>query len=341
MRKRCPPFLKFIFTVFLLFPASCSDLFAPTLPSPAQSALIQNGLVEITNNNVAAAVLNDLTDLGARYPGNPNLDAYRNRLEAYFTACGLAVTRQPVTCAAPRFAYGPVTMENLIWTLAGADASLAPVLVTAHWDSIPWGPGADDNASGCAGVIEIARVISALSLHFRRPITFVLFALEEESLVGSAYYAAHMSRAPALVLNMDLIGFTSARETLYPLSDVLLGFPATGDFIGVLASRPSGRAGLTWARAADDFVPDLPYYFAVIDGNVSNDPLITQVMRSDHASFWPYGVPAIMFSDTAEFREGAPCHTFADAPAAIDATFMLNVIKSVFADLCIEAELIP
>ena len=132
-------------------------------------------------------------------------------------------------------------MDNLIWTKPGTDPSLAPVFVTAHWDSVPMGPGANDNGSGCACLIEIARVVEALNLNFRRTVVLIMFAMEEENLAGSAYYAAHMTSHPALVLNLDMIGYTAARETLYPLSDVLLDFPSTGDFIAVLASRPAAQ----------------------------------------------------------------------------------------------------
>jgi aminopeptidase YwaD len=340
--KRWIDLLKLAAAAALLFSSSCSDFITPTRATPAQRDKINQGLALISIPSIGG-FLTDLTVNGPRHPTyKTEMDAYQALLEGYFTSYGVySFSSQPVTVANPRFAPGPISMNNLIWTKVGTDPSLAPVLVTAHWDSVPWGPGANDNGSGCACLIEIARVISALHLSFRRTVVFVMFALEEEGMPGSAYYAAHMTQYPALVLNLDMLGYTSAHETLVPLSDVLLNFPSTGDFIGVLASRPAARAGLTWIRAADDFVPELKYYFAICDSNVSNDPLMSEVMRGDHASFWPYGVPAIMCSDTAEFREGSPYHTAADTPAHIDFDFLLANVKATFADLCIEAEVMP
>ncbi len=333
--------MKLVAATALLFSCSCSDFIEPTLASPAQRLKITQGVDEITNHNDIFSVLTALTELGPRHPTNAAMATYESRLTGYFNPAIFSLSTQSVTVVHPRFATLPLTMDNLIWTKPGTDPLLAPVFVTAHWDSVPYGPGANDNGSGCACLIEIARVIEALNLDFRRTVVLVMFALEEENLAGSAYYTSHMTSYPALVLNLDMIGYTAASETLYPLSDVLLDFPSTGDFIAVLASRPASRAGLTWTRAASDFVPNLKYYLAVCDSNVSNDPLMSEVMRGDHASFWPYGVPAIMCTDTAGFREGSPYHTADDTPAHIDFTFLLSNIKATFADLCIEAEVIP
>jgi hypothetical protein len=330
--------------LIVLFLFTCTPPIGPLLPTAAQSAVIQQGITEITNNNVAMTVLTELNGNGARYATNPSLFLYENRLINRLTTYGITVTTQTVVHANPKYSTADsLTMDNIIGELTGSDSTLAPIVVSAHWDAVPWSPGMNDNASGCAAVIEIARVINARGLQFRRTIQFIIFGLEEENLSGSYYYTMNLppSQYPALDINMDMIGFTSPREALFPGSDVLLGFPTTGDFIGVLASNLSARQGLTFARAADTFVPELRYYFALCDNNMNNNPLYTLVMRSDHAAFWRLGIPGLMLSDTADFREGSPYHTYDDDLAHIDMNFLLAITKAVFADLCIEADVVP
>jgi hypothetical protein len=340
---KLPVFLICLLSILFF---SCTFPKSPVLPTPAQAIKIQEGIDEITANNITNTVLTQLYNpaWGKRYPSNSLIVNYENLIIGFFTAYGYSCVKQPVVCQTPHLIsedQGPLVMNNLIFTKLGTDPTLAPILITAHWDCAPVSPGIDDNGSGCAGVIEIARAIAQTGLTFQRTIIFILFALEEESLIGSSYYAAHMAQSPQAVINFEMIGFTSAHENPYPFTDVMLGFPKTGDFIAVFASYFSDELGLTFIAAAERFVPRLPYYLTVCDSNFSNNPLLTLMLRSDHTPFWERGVPALMLTDTAELRDGTPYHTTDDTIDHINITFLLNVTKAAFATLSIEAEINP
>jgi aminopeptidase YwaD len=315
----------------------------PTIPTPAQSAAIQDGLDEIAANNNVMTVLGTLYDggiLGVRFPTNIFCGIYENMLVHYFSLYGYTATLQEVAGVNPYYQSDPLIMNNIIAVLPGTEPSLGPVLVSAHWDAYPGSPGIDDNASGCVGVLEIARAVSARGLQFRRTIIFILFALEEENCAGSYFFVRQADRRPYAVFNMDMIGFTSAREGPVPLGGAI-GFPEKGDFIGVFAPDFSSRIGMTFVYAASTFVPSLRYYFGLCDANMSGNPHLSLLLRGDQLPFWERGVPGLLITDTADLREGAVYHSENDTIDNIDTGFMLDVIKAVFAAVCIEADIIP
>ena len=264
-----------------------------------------------------------------------------------FQSWGYAVTKSAVTVdrafgidpSTGGFAWvdGPFTMDNLIAEKPGTDPSLRPVFLSAHYDTMPGTPGADDNGSGCAGVMEAARVLQAISL--RRTVRFIIFGFEEEGLVGSSAYANSLSDAdlPESVLNIETAGFTSAREGQVIVAGSLLGLPKTGDFIGAFGSSRSRALTLDCLSAAQMCAPDLKVYAASADSNLSSDPFLRDILRSDQTPFWERGVPAIMFTDTANLREGSPYHTSQDDVTRIDFEFLTNVIRTAIAVLCIRA----
>jgi Zn-dependent M28 family amino/carboxypeptidase len=138
-----------------------------------------------------------------------------------------------------------------------------------------------------------------------------------------------------------MIGFTSDVQFALPLTDVLLTFPEVGDFIGVVASDFSKDLGLSFCLVADEFVPSLPTYYIGADAALQNNPLLTDFMRSDHISFWAKGIPSIMVTDTANLRKNTPYHTSEDTIDKLDIPYMIDVIKTVAALTCLEAELLP
>ncbi len=201
------------------------------------------------------------------------------------------------------------TAENLAARVAGNGAVSGVVLVTAHYDAIAsrtsgwpanWrtlpAPGADDNATGVAALMEAARVLSGRDLPF--DVMFVLFSGEELGLLGSR---AFVDALPAIdpgriigVLNCDMIGY-----------------PFAGPPAGTLVSNPASEwlSGLI-AGAAEESDPSFP--LAVVSPGPSN---------SDHAPFWEASIPAVMFVEP--LREnlliGYPYyHTVADTLGNVD-----------------------
>jgi len=198
---------------------------------------------------------------------------------------------------------------NLVSRVPGAGGVSGVLLVTAHYDAIAlrtagwqenWrtlpAPGADDNATGVAALMEIARVLSARDLPF--DVMFVLFSGEELGLLGSR---AFVDRLPELgvgriigVLNCDMIGY-----------------PFAGNPAGTVISNPASDwlSGMI-AEAAGESDPSFP--LAVVSPGPSN---------WDHASFWEASIPAVTFAEP--LREnlliGSPYyHTLADTSGNVD-----------------------
>ena len=116
------------------------------------------------------------------------------------------------------YPYNELTWHNLVATIPG-DSSLDPgephLVVGAHIDTVAGSPGADDNASGVAAVMEAARILASSTLNLR--VDFVFFTLEESGRIGSARYAADAKAAGEDILEMiavDSIAFGSADEDL-------------------------------------------------------------------------------------------------------------------------------
>jgi len=265
--------------------------------------------------------------------GEP-LSVYEDRIVRRFENCGYAVELQPVLLPEPDT---EITMNNIIAVKEGTDPSLAPVLYTVHWDSVSRGPGIDDNASACAAVLEAARILSSRGC--RRTIYFILFAFEEEGLIGSYHFMENNDTQIYGIINFDMIGYAAQGQDILPLTDIFIDFPTIGDFIAVFASHFSADWTLTYAYAIETFVPELPYYMAILDNNLANNPLFWDTLRSDHTAMWEQGIPGVFLTDTADLREGHPYHSDEDTIENIDQDFFLRNVKAGLAALCIQTGL--
>jgi Zn-dependent M28 family amino/carboxypeptidase len=243
------------------------------------------------------------------------------------------------------FTYHGRVGINLLARKSGSDLSLPPLLVCAHYDTVQGSLGADDNASGVAVMLECARLLAPLALP--RTIDFLALDMEErqpeegQGLVGSGAFVREQGKARgyAGVFNLETVGFTSGPGTqrLPPGFPVLFpavyqhlvqrGFPGDGlALVSNRASAPLAQALLAAARARAsdlDIVPvELP----------EGVPLPGDLFRSDHASFWAAGIPAIMLTDTANFRN-PHYHTSTDTPDTLDYSFMARVTSALGATL--------
>lgn len=170
------------------------------------------------------------------------------------------------------------------------------VLIVAHYDTVPNSPGADDNASGVAGLLETAGVLARH--RFTHDLVFVAFALEEYGNPGSLYYVEQAKAAGAAiagVFDLEMIGYTGPTQTVPPGIQA----PAIGDFIGVVGNRRSEELVSLFKETAALIVPSLPVQPLVVEGNGEHLPLVRQ---SDHTPFWEAGYPAVMITDTAFLR---------------------------------------
>ncbi|MFY9345790.1 MAG: M20/M25/M40 family metallo-hydrolase [Planctomycetota bacterium] len=225
-----------------------------------------------------------------------------------------------------------VKHHNLIAEKRGQGASAATVCeLGAHYDTVPFGPGADDNGSGVAAVLETARLLATVATD--KTIRFVFYAMEEEGLVGSRAHVEQLVRQgqiPEAALVLDMVGFASDAEDSQqaPVRIPLLAWvPYTGNFLVDAGNFASGWLGNLFEDCVDCYVPELPYFSVNRLAGWFADSA-----RSDHASYWAAGIDAILLSDTAEMRN-PNYHRASDVPATIDPVFLRRNTQAVLATM--------
>lgn len=198
--------------------------------------------------------------------------------------------------------------RNVIATRRGRVRPDERILLLAHYDTVAGSPGADDNASGVAVLLEAAALLAPL--RFERTVHFVGVSLEENSredergsgLRGSGALAAH-ARAEgweiAGVAVLESVAYAGAEFVQAAPSGVPVPVPATGDFLAVIGNERSRGLVEAFARAATRPGIDLPLFPLAVPGN---GELLPDTRRSDHAPFWDAGYGAIMLTDTTNFR---------------------------------------
>jgi hypothetical protein len=286
----------------------------PMSPSATVDADLQAGL---------KAHLQALSvDIGERsVVRGDGLDRARAYIRGAFENAGLKVTEQA-------YEYQGRPVANLIADLPGQDPAARPYLIGAHYDSVPGTPGADDNASGVAVMLELAR--RAVAQPPPVALRFVAFTLEEPPThatdrQGSHVFVEELVRSgggtPGAII-LEMVGLTTPKQN-YPLFLQWAGYPEAGNFIGVVgngASRAFGERAVAGMRRN----PALPVesLFVWFDGWVLYDTRL-----SDHAPFWNHGLPALMITDTAYFRN-RNYHGPGDRAETLDYPFMANLVIS-------------
>ena len=249
------------------------------------------------------------------------LDQAERYLIGAFEAAGLGVVRQS-------YRYRGRTVANLVGDLRGASRERAPIVVGAHYDTVVGTPGADDNASALAVMLELASLIARKSPG--APVRFVAFTGEEPPAFntehqGSRVFVRRLRQAGHKVAGaiiLEMVGFTSAVQR-YPPVLRLLGYPATGDFIGVVGNRSSRAFGESVLRSMRrNAALPVESLFVWFDGWALPDTRL-----SDHAAFWDAGIPALMVTDTAYFRN-PHYHGPGDRPETLDYGFMAQLVRS-------------
>ena len=227
-------------------------------------------------------------------PGN--LQAAEDYVFQQFAAMGYAPRRQS-------FTYMKEEVSNII---AGDENPGGYYILGAHYDTVAGTPGADDNASGVAVLLEAARL--ARNLTPPKPWAFIGFTLEEPpafstSDMGSRVYVNRARQHKANILGMlclEMVGYYSQapHSQSLPLPLKLMGYPTTGNFIGLVSDRRS-RPLMERLEAAIQGSGGLPTVSLAVP---LGGHILPEVRLSDHANFWDEGYPAIMLTDTAFMR---------------------------------------
>ncbi len=234
--------------------------------------------------------------VGARHPlSSPvRLQEIESYLHQQISDAGLTVIKQPFQ------ALGG-TYHNVIGTgLPGQRScqSAPPLIVAAHFDTIEGSPGADDNASALAVMLHVARQVQAMTLV--RPIRFIAFNLEEENLLGSSAYTMLLRKNRETIqgaIVLECVGYASHHPNSQKIPPgVPIAVPTIGNFLAVIGNERSQALTGSVAQAMKSHLPIVPL---VVQGNGEKLP---DTRRSDHTSFWEQDFPAVMLTDTANFR---------------------------------------
>jgi len=222
--------------------------------------------------------------------------------------------------------FGNQAFCNVITEITGTNKKNEIIIIGAHYDSVWLSPGADDNASGVAGLLEIARILA--SNNYLRTIRFVAFANEEHPFsgtenMGSRVYAqslAEKNEDIVAMFSLEMLGFYS-NETgsqKYPAGAGWF-YPDTANFIAFISN--------IYSRSL--LVKAINYYNDVsvpAQGLAAPEFLVPDIRRSDHASFWELGYPAVMITDTSNFRN-VNYHTVGDRIETLDFDRMAGVVS--------------
>jgi Zn-dependent M28 family amino/carboxypeptidase len=232
---------------------------------------------------------------------------------------GYEVRRQPYEVA------GKIC-ENIEAEVRGRERPDDIIIIGAHYDSVQGSPGANDNASGVAATLALARAFADTTP--ARTLRFVLFANEEPPLfqtehMGSRVYAKRSRERGeniVLMLSLETIGYYSdepgSQHLLFPLN---LIYPSTGNFIAFVSNVENGflvRQLVGSFRQQAQFPSEGGALWDLIPG----------IGWSDHWAFWKEGFPAVMVTDTAPFRYPA-YHSHADKPDLVQYEGMARVVS--------------
>jgi len=285
---------------------------APTLPPPTREEAEVAGRLRETVTRLAVGI-------GARDGASVwNLATATDELTALLERMGYEVRRQG-------FDVGDAVAQNLEVTVSGGARGKEVVVVGAHFDTVALSPGANDNASGVAGLVELARAFR--SEKPSRTLRFAFFTHEEEPYsgtpqMGSVVYAKGLAKEEARVtgmMSLDSIGFysTAHGSQRYP-KELAAGRSLVGDFVAVVGNEGS-RALLDQVTGAMKLHATLPVVAEVLPADAPG------AIASDHSSFWQMGFPAILVTDTALHRD-PEYHRAGDLPDRLDFDRMARVV---------------
>jgi len=233
---------------------------------------------------------------------------------------------------------------NIVAEIPGSDPEAGALVLGAHYDGTEGSPGADDNGSAIATLLEMARLLASFSPSdstsrvpgnnagellaispFSKTLKLVFFDQEERQpdgsgLLGSLAFTQDTANIETVegAIILDMVGYAcrTAGCQRYPQGLPLQSVPETGEFLAVLGLSDHtdligafvGSAQTNWPQ-----VISLPIPKATLR-------LFPDLMRSDHAPFWEKGIPAVFVTDTANFRN-ANYHTARDTPDTLDVSF--------------------
>lgn len=308
--------------VFIIV-AACASLFAAALSCPPY-AMAEQEQEQGSSERVMAGLKEHVGFLAGRIGPRHmwregSLDEVAEYIEKVFRQSGFEPRSLP-------YRVEDIEVRNLEAVLPGTDdEGDGMIIVGAHYDTVPGTPGANDNASGVAAMLETARLLQGR--RFTKTVRFVAFVNEEPPFfqtenMGSRVYARSLRKdggKVAAMFSLETVGFYSdtpgSQDYPFPLG---FFYPDTGNFIAFVSNLPSGKL---LDRSLEIFREncDVPVQ------KLAMPALLPGIDWSDHWSFWQEGWHAVMVTDTALYRYGH-YHAPSDTPDRIDYDRLSRVV---------------
>jgi hypothetical protein len=290
----------------------------------AQPTFTQNTPFGLTveNSRLKAHVVKLSEDFFPRsYAHMDNLDRCARYIQDHFKKAGADTSIQEFSAAGK-------TYQNVIGFFG--DKTGARIVIGAHYDARAKTPGADDNASGVAGLIELAYLIGKQKLN--TGIELVAYSLEEPPFfgtqdMGSAHHARMLHDQEVDVkcmIALEMIGYFSSQpgSQSYPIPVLRIFYPSKGNFIAVIG-RLGQRKIVKKIKGFMKGAAELPVY------SVNTPLMVPGIDFSDHRNYWDYAYDAVMITDSAFYRN-REYHEPGDTADRLNYDLMGNVVVQVF-----------
>ena len=253
------------------------------------------------------------------YIGYSKLEQAAQYIEREFLKSGWEVKED-------RFQWEGRFYKNIVAEKKGKIFPDRILILGAHYDTVPGSPGADDNASAIAVLLEVARNIQTVPLECT--VRLIAFSLEEYDYAGSTHYVESLKKGEEKILGMislEMVGFTGPRQNYPPYLNPKY-YPNVGDFIAIIGNERSKELLEKVCRSFKIYIPQLPLEFLIVPGNGEG---MEEVRLSDHSTFWDQGFPALMVTDTA-FLRNPNYHLASDTMETLDFEFMQKVAVGIY-----------
>ncbi|TCB62291.1 M28 family peptidase [Acinetobacter terrae] len=241
-----------------------------------------------------------------------------------------------VPCKYQNYSVNGLSYRNVVCTLTAGHAD--KVIVGAHYDVFEEQQGADDNASGVAGVIETARILAQQKSQLANNVEFVFYTLQEPPFfkteqMGSYVHAKSVQAQKDQIQGvyiLEMIGYYDENLVQqYPVG-LKWVYPRHGNFIAAVSNLQSYDLGTNYCES-------MLIFNRLQCQRVAAPSFVSAMEFSDHVNYWKFGIPAMMITDTASFRN-KHYHTHGDTLKTLNIGKMANVVDGLVYSLMVQFE---